>query len=897
MADQPIDKIYIDIEVKNTGLNTLKTATKNLQEIVTNVNMKGIDIGVTSNTLNTITYLSNLARQLGNVQRALSRPLILDVQKIETTKIKGSGKQRKTGDTISTSYDITGKSIGQTISEVSKDGFKTTIQTNAFGQELKKVEEYVNSAGEAFKDIYKNTIDLEKGITKNTYALDKNGKEWLQTSVTQKQTKDGLLKITTTYNELGKEISKVSTLTDQFGNVTTKTSGDLKKSKVSLNSFGNSIVSAAAKFTILGYGISQLSNLFSTFIQKSNAYIENLNLFQVTFGNMADEAQRFAETYSEALGLDVSQTLRDMAVFNQIVTGFGVTREEGYQMSKLLTQLSYDLSSFMNIPFEDAVLKFQSGIAGELEPLRRVGYALDEATLQQVAYNNGITESIRTMTQQEKAYIRLLAMYEQSENVMGDLAGTIDSPANALRILEQQFTQLQRAIGNAIVPIITKLIPIIQGATKALTEFFNMIAERLGYEVEGTRENAYADYMDNITTSAEEAENAIKGTLLSFDKFSVLGSEKNSNENFVLPIPDYDALATLTDSLVDTSESFKKTYEIFSSILMNDTKDDLAAPLKAILDLVNSIWSAISVGWNKFIQPVLIPALTDSIKVLINIFEKLVNALQSTGLLQFVTTMYILLKVVSGLSGTFKIFLPIINVFGSTIISLGKNIIALFSTTLPLILEKFKIILISVFGSLQGAFIQLTGGLATVVALFYSINSVINNWSNMNTFQKIASIIGIVTTAFFGLALAIGAFQSAWSVGLAVAGIIAGIVAVTASVNSAKSVASQPVQAFESGGFTPKTSGSLFIAGENGKPELMGAVGGKNAVANVNSIETAMEQASYKGMVMAINQANQNNTDNKDIVLQIDGKELARVNVKNTAIALNRNYKIELNPR
>lgn len=880
MADEQIERLYIDIEVKNTGLNTLKTANENLQQLVNNINSKGIDVSITKNTLNTITYLSNLARQLGNIQRILSRPLVLNVQKIESAKVKGADRKLKSGNALTTTFDSSGREIGQITKTTGKSGFSITSQTNAFGQELKRVEEYIDSTGSVFKDVFKNTVDLENGITKNTYAVEKNGEEWLKTKTVTKQTTDGLLKTTTSYDKLGKQISEVTRLTDKFGNVTTKTSGELKSSRGSVTSFGNGIVSSAAKLTILGYGFSQISSIFSSFIQKSNSYIENLNLFQVTFGNMADEAQRFAETYSEALGLDVSQTLRDMAVFNQIVTGFGVSREEGYQMSKLLTQLSYDLSSFMNIDFEDAVLKFQSGIAGELEPLRRVGYALDEATLQQVAYNAGITESIRTMTQAEKAYIRLLAMYEQSENVMGDLAGTIDSPANALRILQQQFTQLQRSIGNAIVPIVTKLIPIIQGATKALTEFFNMIAIKLGYEVEGTRENAYADYMDNITTSAQEAENAINGTLLSFDKFSVLGGQDKTDENFTLPIPDYDALATLADSITDTSESFSKTYELLSNILMNEDHTDLAPALVAIGQLINAIWEGLSNLWNTLIVPIVLPSLTAAIKILGDILSILADILNVFDGLDVIVTALIMLALISTATKKIKsLFTDVIGIFSGL-----KNVIA-----------KLSIAVVYEFGLMSTAAKILSIsfsaiGIAAGVAFGYWLSTL--DSSTRRTVGILTTLIAVLTAA----AVAWAAYHTSMTLGVAAPLILTAVAFGAAGLYG---IISSYTEGFATGGFTPKTSGSLFMAGENGKPELMGDIGGKNAVANVNSIEESMERASYRGMIMAISQSNANNSQqsNQDIVLQIDGKELARANVKNTANALSRNYKVELNPR
>ena len=139
------------------------------------------------------------------------------------------------------------------------------------------------------------------------------------------------------------------------------------------------------------------------------SYIENMNLFTVAMGEAAQRLD-YAVQVNKVLGIDTSEWIRNQGVFKQITSGFGIAENDANQMSKVLTQLGYDISSFFNISIEDAMQKVQSGISGELEPLRRLGYALDQATLQQVAYNHGIDQSINTMTQAEKSYLRFIAI-------------------------------------------------------------------------------------------------------------------------------------------------------------------------------------------------------------------------------------------------------------------------------------------------------------------------------------------------------------------------------------------------------------------------------------------------------------------------------------------------------
>jgi len=280
-----------------------------------------------------------------------------------------------------------------------------------------------------------------------------------------------------------------------------------QKLRKSFGVLGTGISQTYAKFGIYYLGITQVANVVRVWLRESVGYIENLNLFTVAMGRFADEALRYARTVSDVMGIDISQWIRNQGIFMQIATGFGIIQEKAYQLSKGLTQISYDISSFFNIPIATAFLKVQSGIAGELEPLRRLGYALDVATLQQVAYNYGIRDSVNAMTQAQKAQLRYLAIIQQSGNVMGDMSRTLITPANALRILTQQTTMLKRALGDLISVILVPLIPYIQAFTRVITNLVNRLAQLLGFEL------PKIDYsgLKGLSSGAVDAEDALEG--------------------------------------------------------------------------------------------------------------------------------------------------------------------------------------------------------------------------------------------------------------------------------------------------------------------------------------------------------------------------------------------------
>lgn len=353
-----------------------------------------------------------------------------------------------------------------------------------------------------------------------------------------------------------------------------------KRTTSSFRLFGSGITGVLSKMTIFGFALSQIIQWGAGWVKESNDYIENLNLFSVAMGEAAQEAYDYAYAVKEALGIDPSEWMRNQGVFKQITSGFGVVEDKANLMSKNLTQLGYDISSFFNIDIEESMQKVQSGISGELEPLRRLGYALDQVTLQEVAYRNGIDMKISAMNQAQKSQIRYLAIMEQSGNVMGDMARTVQTPANAVRILSQQITQLARAAGNLLIPALQRIIPVVQAVVEIITEAIQWLAELFGFELPridysgvgglATGGEEAADAMGNAAQAAKELKNATLG----IDELNVIspnsgtggsGGSGVSGGDLGIDLPEYDFLK---DIKKDTEELKQRLKEILQDYVL-----------------------------------------------------------------------------------------------------------------------------------------------------------------------------------------------------------------------------------------------------------------------------------------------------------------------------------------
>lgn len=340
-----------------------------------------------------------------------------------------------------------------------------------------------------------------------------------------------------------------------------------------LGGLGRTLGSLSTKSLISWASLLKLKKVLGDCFNVSARYVENLNLFNVTMGKSASSAFEFAEAVNAALGVDTSDWIRYQGFFQSVGKGFGVVSDKADLMSKNLTQLSYDISSFYNISTEEAYNKVQSGFAGELEPLRRLGFALDEATLKQLAYSKGITQSYESMTQAQKAQLRYVAMIEQAQNigVTGDMSRTIDTASNGVRVLEARIQQFTRALGNMLMPVLSALLPYFTAFVQVLTEAANGIANFLGFELPKIDLSGVSNGYDDIAGAADEATAAtekFKGSLAGVDQLNIIGSHTNKSgsgtgysTDLDIELPTYDFLNGVESKTKEIAENIRNWFK------------------------------------------------------------------------------------------------------------------------------------------------------------------------------------------------------------------------------------------------------------------------------------------------------------------------------------------------
>lgn len=291
---------------------------------------------------------------------------------------------------------------------------------------------------------------------------------------------DSLGKLPEKFASVASGFRTIKSASKSFG---ASTASGTKQAESSLDSFISklrtsasvirAVATVASTFYKVGQGIAYC-------VDQSNRYIENINLADTSLGQYAATAHEYADAVKAALGINSGEFLKNQGTFMTMAQGMGVAANNAYTMSKGLTQLSYDLASFFNITNDEAFEKVRSGLAGEIEPLRALGYDLTTARLQQEAYNMGLNEQVSNMTQAEKAMLRYKAIMSQVSWAHGDLAKTISSPANQIRVLKSQMQTAAQAIGNVFLPMLQAIIPVAVAVVKAVATLANLLAKVTG---------------------------------------------------------------------------------------------------------------------------------------------------------------------------------------------------------------------------------------------------------------------------------------------------------------------------------------------------------------------------------------------------------------------------------
>lgn len=334
MSVNSIDKLNIEIQASATKANTeLDKTAKSLEKLGTALkSVTGVNISGFSSSLSSLSNATKAIKGTGDFSKFASSISAL-----------GRGfKNLNSGEISSATSSI--RSLAGVMNSLEIDTSKAEALKN-FGTGIKSLS-----------NVSKNLDGID---------FDKLGTDIKQLANAIKPLTDEMLRAGPAASTYGTQLKEVVQAAKAANKVKTSGAGGFYAS--GKTSFKLANITAAV------YALKQGSEMIGGFINNTNSYIENMNLFTVAMGDFAEQGQAFAQELEIKLGIDSGEAMRYMGFFQQLSTSFGVSSEQAYVLSTNLTALGYDIASFYNLGTEEAFLKLQSGLAGKLFCLIRKG--------------------------------------------------------------------------------------------------------------------------------------------------------------------------------------------------------------------------------------------------------------------------------------------------------------------------------------------------------------------------------------------------------------------------------------------------------------------------------------------------------------------------------------------
>ena len=410
-------------------------------------------------------------------------------------------------------------------------------------------------------------------------------------------------KVGSSFSSLPSKIKSTINSTNRLSSVNQKASASF----ASLASQLENIKKRAAQLVSL----KAISTYLANAVAKFNDFYEATDLFNNAMGELSGQATELISKMESLLGIDPTEAMTNIATIQSLATSFGLASDKAYILSKNLTQLAYDEASYWNKDTATTFTAISSAISGELEPIRRLGVDLSQARLQQELLSLGFTQQVSSLSQADKAILRYIAIMKQTTNIQGNLAQTISSPANMVRILKSEISQLAKAVGQLLYPAFKTILPVLIAAVDLIKEFVVSLASVFGQKIEFTDFSktqkdigGVTDAMDDTTDATKAAAKAAKDYTMGFDELNIIDPSQSSGSSSSggsgaagnllgdVDLSQYDMFKDYAGSAVDEIKAKLKSLDSFQ--IGTQIGEQLNKLMGMIYDAIHSVdWASL----------------------------------------------------------------------------------------------------------------------------------------------------------------------------------------------------------------------------------------------------------------------------------------------------------------
>lgn len=223
------------------------------------------------------------------------------------------------------------------------------------------------------------------------------------------------------------------------------------------------------------FSVAKLTSFAKDCVEAASNVEEMENKFNVVFGDMADEVDKWAEQFADSVGRNKNTIKTYLADQQNLLVGFGMTREEGSKLSEQMTTLALDIASFSNQDEDVAVNAMTKAVMGESEAAKTLGAVLNDTTRAETMAALGMSGTYDKLSQLEKMQVNYNAILRQSPDAVGDCVRSMGSYESSTRQLKAAQEEFKEFIGGQLLPVMSVFVQWVTKGVKVATKFSKAI--------------------------------------------------------------------------------------------------------------------------------------------------------------------------------------------------------------------------------------------------------------------------------------------------------------------------------------------------------------------------------------------------------------------------------------
>lgn len=208
----------------------------------------------------------------------------------------------------------------------------------------------------------------------------------------------------------------------------------------------------------IGFSVKGAFEAIKACVTVSSEVEEMQNKFDVVFQGMTEDVENWAKSYSDSIGRSTSAIKTYLADQQNLLVGFGMTRQEGFELSKQMTTLALDLASFANLDEDAAVNAMTKAVMGESESAKTLGAILNDTTRAEAIRTLGLNGTYESLDQLTKMQVNYQAILNQSPDAIGDCERSLGSYQSTLKQTQAKLTDIKTLIGQFFMPTFQKIL-------------------------------------------------------------------------------------------------------------------------------------------------------------------------------------------------------------------------------------------------------------------------------------------------------------------------------------------------------------------------------------------------------------------------------------------------------